>query len=197
LGTSSLLEAERATDLRAKLSNIKELDDGVLVERTRDGDRRAFSELVRRHQAIVYRSCYRILGDREDAKDASQEAFIRAYRKLDTFQRRSAFRTWLLRLAMNVSLNERSRRELPRTDTGSAESVPGTEAPETELLRSEAAARVHKALQLVQPNHRAAVVLRDLEGLTYRETAESLGIAEGTAKSWVHRGRERLKELLK
>jgi RNA polymerase sigma-70 factor (ECF subfamily) len=197
LGTSSLLEAERATDLRAKLSNIKELDDGVLVERTRDGDRRAFSELVRRHQAIVYRSCYRILGDREDAKDASQEAFIRAYRKLDTFQGRSAFRTWLLRLAMNVSLNERSRRELPRTDIGSAESIAGTEAPETELLRSEVAARVHKALQLVQPNHRAAVVLRDLEGLTYRETAESLGIAEGTAKSWVHRGRERLKELLK
>ncbi|MDQ3965461.1 MAG: sigma-70 family RNA polymerase sigma factor [Actinomycetota bacterium] len=183
--------------MRAKLSNIKELDDGVLVERTRDGDRRAFSELVRRHQAIVYRSCYRILGDREDAKDASQEAFIRAYRKLDTFQGRSAFRTWILRLAMNVSLNERSRRELPRTDIASAESIPGTEAPETELLRSEAAARVHKALQLVQPNHRAAVVLRDLEGLTYRETAESLGIAEGTAKSWVHRGRERLKELLK
>ena len=102
----------------------------------------------------------------------------------------------MLRVAMNVSLNELDRRKLPRTDVTLAEDLPGPEAPETELMKSEAAAQLHKALQLVQPNHRAAVVLRDLEGLTYRETAESLGIAEGTAKSWVHRGRERLKELL-
>jgi RNA polymerase sigma-70 factor (ECF subfamily) len=183
--------------LRPKLSNInKEPDDSVLVELTRDGDRRAFSELVRRHQAVVYRSCYRILGDREDARDASQEAFIRAYRKLDTFQGRSSFKTWILRVAMNVSLNERSRRELPRADVDLANAIPGPEAPEAELMKTEAAARVHEVLQLVRSDHRAAVVLRDLEGLTYRETAESLGIAEGTAKSWVHRGRQRLKELL-
>ena len=180
-----------------KLSNIKELDDNMLVERTRDGDRSAFSELVRRHQVVVYRSCYRILGDREDAKDASQEAFIRAYRRLDTFKGHSAFKTWILRIAMNVSLNERSRPEFPRTDIALAQSISDSEAPEAELLKSEAAAQIRKALQLVQPNHRAAVVLRDLEGLTYQETAESLGIPEGTAKSWVHRGRERLKELLK
>ncbi len=183
--------------MRLKLSNIKELDDGVLVERTQsEDDRRAFSELVRRHQAVVYRFCYRVLGNREDAKDASQEAFLRAYRKLDTFQGRSTFKTWMLRLAMNVSLNQRSRRELPRADVDTAESISGPEAPEAELMKSEAAAQVHEALQLVPPNHRAAVVLRDLEGLTYQETAESLGIPEGTAKSWVHRGRERLKELL-
>lgn len=182
--------------MRLKLSDPKELDDGVLVQRAQDGDRRAFSELVRRHQAVVYRSCYRILGNREDAKDASQEAFLRAYRKLDTFRGRSAFKTWMLRLTMNVSLNERSRRELPRADIALAEAVAGPEVPEAELVKSEVAAQVHEALQLVQPNHRAAIVLRDLEGLTYRETAESLGIAEGTAKSWVHRGRERLKGVL-
>ena len=99
-------------------------------------------------------------------------------------------------MAMNVSLNERDRRKLPRTDVAFAESLPSLEAPEAELMKSEAAAEVHKALQLVRSNHRAAVVLRDLEGLTYQETAESLGVPEGTAKSWVHRGRERLKELL-
>ena len=179
-----------------KLSKFRELDDSVLVERTRDGDRRAFSELVRRHQAVVYRSCYRILGDREDAKDASQEAFIRAYRKLDTFRGRSTFRTWILRVAINVSLNEHSRRELPRAGIATAEDIPGPEAPETELMRSEAAARIHEALQLVQPNHRAAIVLHDLEGLSYRETAEVLGNTEGTARSWAYRGRKRLKELL-
>ncbi len=191
-----MLGAGRATDLRTKLYNIKELDDGMLLKRTRDGDRRAFSELVRRHQSVVYRSCYRVLGDREDAKDAGQEALIRAYRKLDTFRGRSAFKTWVLRLAMNVSLNERSRREFPHADIALAESVPAPEAPEAELMKSEAASVIHKALQLVQPNHRAAIVLRDFEGLTYQETAESLGVAEGTAKSWVYRGRKRLKELL-
>ena len=185
--------------MRLKLSNIREireLDDGTLVERAQDGDRRAFSELVRRHQAAVFRSCYRILGDREDAKDASQEAFIRAFRRLHTFRGDSAFKTWMLRVAMNVSLNERGRSKIPPADAALAQLVPDPEAPETELMKSEAAARIHKALQLVRPNYRAAVVLRDLEGLTYRETAESLGVPEGTAKSWAHRGRGRLKELL-
>ena len=139
--------------MRPKLSNTKELDDNVLVEQARNGDRRAFSVLVRRHQTVVYRSCYRILGDREDAKDASQEAFIRAYRKLDTFKGRSAFKTWLLRVAMNVSLNERSRREIPRADVDLARFVPGLETPETELTKSEEAAQIHEALRLVQPNH--------------------------------------------
>ncbi len=188
--------ARKAAYLSLKLCNRRELDDSVLVDRVRNGDHRAFSELVRRHQSVVYRSCYRILGNREDAKDASQEAFLRAYRKLDTFQGRSVFRTWILRVAMNVSLNERDRRKLPRADAASAESLPSLEAPEAELMKSEAVAEIHKALQLVRSNHRAAIVLRDLEGLTYQETAESLGIPEGTAKSWVYRGRERLKELL-
>ena len=179
-----------------KLSNLRELDDGVLVERAKDGDRRAFSALVRRHQAVVYRSCYRVLGNREDAKDASQEAFIRAYRKLDTFRGNSSFKTWMLRVAMNVSLNERKRRRLPRADAALAEAIPGPDAPEAELTKSEVVAQIHKALQLIQLNHRAAVVMRDLEGLTYQEIAETLEVAEGTARSWVHRGRERLKELL-
>lgn len=186
----------KATYLSLKLSNRRELDDAVLVDRVRNGDRRAFSELVRRHQTVVYRSCYRILGDREDAKDASQEAFLRAYRKLDTYRGQSAFRTWILRVAMNVSLNERGRRGPPRTGVAAAEEIPSLEVPEAELMRAETVAEIHEALQLVRAEHRAAVVLRDLEGLSYQETAESLGIAEGTAKSWVYRGRKRLKELL-
>ena len=146
----------------------------------------------------MYRSGYRILGDKEDAKDASQETFLCAYRKLDTFRGRSTFKTWLVRVAMNVSLNERSsRRKFALTDIDSARSVASTEAaPEAALARAEAAVRVHEALRLVRPDHRVTIILRDLEGLTFRETAESLGIAEGTAKSWVHRGREQLKRKL-
>lgn len=119
--------------MRLRLSNLRELDDFELVKRAQDDDRKAFSELVRRYQLVVYRSCYRILGDREDAKDASQEAFVRAYRELDTFRGRSTFKTWMLRLAINVSLNERGRRELPQADFASAESITTLEVPEDEL----------------------------------------------------------------
>ena len=186
--------------LSPTLSKATKLNDTTtLVKQTQNGDRRAFSELVRRYQKTVYRSCYRILGDKEDAKDASQETFLRAYNKLDTFRGRSAFRTWRLRVAMNVSLNERSsrRRKVPHDNIGLAQQfVASTEGPDAELMRAEAATQMHNALQLVRPDHRAAIVLRELEGLTYQESAESLGIPEGTAKSWVRRGREQLKRIL-
>ena len=181
------------------LSKATKLDDTTtLVKQTQNGDRRAFSELVRRYQTTVYRSCYRILGNVEDAKDASQETFIRAYTKLDTFQGRSTFKTWLVRVAVNVGLNKlTSMQKHSHLDIDFVtQPVASTEAPEAELIRAEAASQVHKALQLVRPDHRAAIVLRELEGLTYQETAEALGVSEGTAKSWIHRGRKQMKRLL-
>ena len=182
-----------------ELSNHADVDDAALVARAQAGERTAFSLLVRRHQTTVYRVCYRILGNELDAEDAAQEAFLRAFRKLHTFLGQSTFRTWLLRLTVNVSLNERERRRPPHpdgTDRG-AERHPAPEpGPEAELLRSELAATVQRALQGLRHEHRAAVVLRDLEGLSYAEVAAALGVPEGTAKGWAHRGRERLKELL-
>ena len=182
------------------LSNATKLDDATLVKQIQAGDRWAFSELVSRHQTTVYRSCYRILGHHEDAKDATQETFLRAYRKSGAFRGLSTFKTWLVRVAMNVSLNERtSKRKVAHSITSDLvqEYVASTEeAPEAELMRTEAAVRMHDALELVRPDHRAAIVLREFEGLTYQETAESLGITEGTAKSWVHRGRKQLKKIL-
>lgn len=184
-----------------KLSTDPGVDDAALVARARAGERQAFSALVRRHRATVYRVCYRVLGDHEDAEDATQEAFLRAYQKLDTFRGQSAFKTWLLRLTVNVSLNERGRRKRPIPLAGaaadSAETYPAPEpGPEAEALRSETVARVHQCLQALKPNHRIAVILRDLEGLSYAEVAATLAVPEGTAKGWAHRGRERLKELL-
>lgn len=176
------------------LSKVVEPSDEALVTRAKTGDRRAFSELVRRHQTPVFRVCYRVLGNREDAKDASQEAFVRAYKKLDSFEGRSSFKTWMLRLTLNVSLNERGRRKenLPLEDWAPAK----TPGPEAEAMKADSVARLHRALQVLQPNHRAAVVLHDLEGLTYQEVGESLEVSEGTAKSWAFRGRRRLKDLL-
>jgi RNA polymerase sigma-70 factor (ECF subfamily) len=97
-------------------------------------------------------------------------------------------------VTVNLALNHRSRRKtaLPLLD-GQVAPDPG---PEAQAIRSDEAARVHRALQALQPGHRAAVVLRDLEGVGYREIAEMLEVPEGTVKGWAHRGRERLKELL-
>ncbi len=142
-----------------RLSNDMEpadVTDAALVARAQAGERQAFSTLVRRHQATVYRVCYRILGDREDAEDAAQEALLRAYRKLDTFLGQSAFKTWLLRLTVNVSLNERARRKSLISLDGSqddAYAAPDPEpGPEAELLRSEAAVQLNQALRLLNPN---------------------------------------------
>lgn len=184
--------------MRPRLSNTTKPDDTTLLKQVRAGEQRAFSELVLRHQAAVYRACYRILKQAEDAEDASQETFLRAYRKLDTFRGRSTFKTWLVRVAMNVSLNGQSgNRNVLHTEIDLAPFVASTEeTPEAALTKVEATVRINDALQLVRSDHRAAIVLRELKGLTYRETAESLGVAEGTAKSWVHRGREQLKRIL-
>ena len=175
------------------VSNRIDTDDDALVARSRAGDRAAFSALVRRHQTTVFRVCHRILGDPEDAADATQEAFVRAYRKLDTFQGQSAFRTWMRRVSVNGSLNERARRR-PTAQLDDERAAPGTGADT--IAQAEAAAQVHQALQWLPANHRAAVVLRDLEGLSYAEVAAALAVPEGTAKGWAHRGRERLKDVL-
>jgi RNA polymerase sigma-70 factor (ECF subfamily) len=181
------------------LSNMETAPDATLVERARAGDRAAFSALVLRHQTVVYRVCYRILGNPDDAADATQEAFLRAYRRLDSFRGQSAFKTWLMRLTVNVSLNERDRRKptVP-LDGASHDEQPDLAIPDpaTVLVRAEAARQLHQALQHLPSNHRAAVVLRDLEGFSYAETATALGVPEGTAKGWSHRGRARLKDLL-
>ena len=181
------------------LSNMETAPDATLVERARAGDRAAFSALVLRHQTVVYRVCYRILGNPDDAADATQEAFLRAYRRLDSFRGQSAFKTWLMRLTVNVSLNERDRRKptVP-LDGASHDEQPDLAIPDpaTVLVRAEAARQLHQALQHLPSNHRAAGVLRDLEGFSYAETATALGVPEGTAKGWSHRGRARLKDLL-
>jgi len=182
------------TIMAEDLSNTVTASDEALVARAQGGERAAFAELIRRHQMVAFRVCYRILGEREDAADAAQEAFLRAYRRLDTFLGQSTFKTWFMRLTVNVALNARARRKphVPLDDAPPLVSADHAAA----LARIEATAHLHQALQALPPNHRAAVVLRDLEEFTYAETAMALGVPEGTAKGWAHRGRQRLKELL-
>lgn len=176
------------------LSNDQEVDDAELVARAQDGERNAFEELVRRHQAAIYRVCFRIMYDAEDAADATQDAFLRAFNKLDTFHNRSTFRTWITRVAVNVCLNTRSHQR----DGVPWEDLVGGTTPSAEdvVLRAEAVQRLHKALQALPFNHRVAVVLHDLEDQSYRDVAAVLHAQEGTVRAWAYRGREQLKDLL-
>lgn len=169
-------------------------DEQQVVLRARNGDRQAFNELVRRYQDVIFRLCVRLLGNTEDAEDACQEIFLRAYMRLATFRGQSRFKTWLVRLAINTCLNQRARQR--PVEPLLNDLVDHAPSVEEHVVRAEAMARLHQALQMLPPHYRVAVVLRDLEGLSYRDIAEIMDVPEGTVRVWAFRGRERLKEVL-
>ncbi len=180
-------------------------NDFALVERARAGDLDAFNSLVDLYQRQVYNLCLRMLGSREAAEDATQEAFLSAYRRLGDF-RGGQFRSWLLRIATNISIDElrrlkrRATSPLEREHEGEprAVDVPDPAAgPEELALGSELRAALERALALLPPEQRAAVVLADVQGLRYEEVAAALGCSVGTVKSRIFRARERLRAHLR
>jgi RNA polymerase sigma-70 factor (ECF subfamily) len=168
----------------------------------RQGDLDAFNELVLEHQALVYNLCYSMLGHRQAAEDASQEAFISAYRNLSGL-RGGAFRPWLLRIAANAchdELRRRARRRSSSLDVALEEGVPEPPdpdpSPEASALTAELQREIHSALQTLPEEQRLALVLCDLEGLDYAEIAQTMRCSLGTVKSRIARGRARLRVLL-
>jgi RNA polymerase sigma-70 factor, ECF subfamily len=169
--------------------------DEELVRRFRDGSAGAFEGLVERHQRRVYNLCLRILGDPEEAADASQDAFLSALRKLHTFRGEAAFTTWLHRVTVNAcydALRRKQRRPLlhvVRDDDDRPEPTPvvNDPAPGVELSID-----VARALREVPEEFRVAMVLADVEDLPYERIAEVLGVPIGTVKSRVFRGRAAL-----
>ena len=176
--------------------------DATLIERCRDGDLKAFDRLVEKYQGRLYNSLVHWSGSPEDAEDIAQETFVQAYRKLDSFQGRSSFFTWLYRIAFHlaVSRTRRKRREQSleaRVEETGQEVVSEDESAERLVLRAEQVAMVRKAIACLQEDHRAVLVLRDLEGLCYETIGEILELAPGTVRSRLHRARQQLRELLK
>jgi RNA polymerase sigma-70 factor (ECF subfamily) len=173
--------------------------DHELVVRARGGDLAAFDELVREHAPRVYRMLVRVIGNATSAEDVAQECFARAWRGLAGFREEARFSTWLYRIAMNEAnrfLERESRREtLPYEDV--MQEVPDvgadtSAAVETRELRRELEAHLAE----LPANYRAAVVLRDVEGLSNEEAAEVLGIEVRNLKSRLHRGRMELRRRL-
>ncbi len=168
--------------------------DLVLISRASRGDVQAFSKLVEAHSGLVYQKAVRMLGS-EGAQDASQEVWIRVWANIGSFKGKSAFSTWLYRITVNTCLSVQRResrcgeREIDEEVPNLSEPPGGDADPEAAILRSERREEVRAALDDVREDHRAALVLRHMEGLSYSEIAEVLKVPGGTAKGWASRGR--------
>ncbi|HYT29529.1 MAG TPA: sigma-70 family RNA polymerase sigma factor [Actinomycetota bacterium] len=167
-------------------SAADEAPDAELAARAGAGDEGAFRLLVKRHERRVYNLAYRMLGREEDARDAAQDAFLSAYRRLATFRGDAAFGTWLHRITVNASYDIlRKRKNEPVLRDELPEPSPAADHGD----RAAAAVDVQRALLGVPVEYRAVVVLHDLLGRGFEDIAEALEVPVGTVKSRLHRGR--------
>jgi len=180
-------------------------EDEQLVIRAQAGDLDAFNELVARHERVVYSVCLRLLRDPAQAEDATQDAFIRAWSGIDSF-RGGLVRPWLLRIATNRSydlLRARARRpadsldaELYEVEPEWTSQAPASEHPEAFATRTELSVHLERALGVLPDDQRLAIILSDVQGYGYDEIARIMGVAVGTVKSRISRGRARLRAAL-
>lgn len=171
-------------------------DDTELVASTLGGDVEAFGILVERYEKPLFNAAFRITGNREDALEATQTAFLKVYDRLRTFDARHRFFSWIFRIVVNESLDiahQRRRYVAEGSDNGD---VPARGDPETDYSAAQASARVHRALAKLPPDHRSVLVLRHFHELSYSEMAELIGIPEKTVKSRLFSARRELREIL-
>lgn len=183
------------------------IDDATLVAQTREGDARAFNELVKRYEGKVFRLAQHVTQNREDAEDVLQETFLKAYEHLDQFRGDSKFYTWIVRIAVNQALMKLRRRKTDKAvsldetiDTGEdnivREIAAWDEDPEQKFSRDELGGILDTAVQSLEPLYRSVFVLRDIEDLSTEETAEALDLSVPAVKSRLLRARLQLREKL-
>ncbi len=181
--------------------------EAALIERCAAGDETAYTELVAEHQRMVVQLAMNLLGDHDEALDLSQEVFLRVFRTISRFRGQSSLRTWIYRIAVNQARNRhRFWRRRHRDDQVSLDAhveahgdmMPGREAgPDRVLAQKELATRLQRALDGLPFDQRTAIVLREVDGLSYDEIAFSLGVAVGTVKSRLTRARQALRQELR
>jgi len=197
--TSDMVEPTNVTEREGPEGDL------VLVERVLAGDRRAFESLVRRHERRIFRVTLAVLGNIEDAEEAMQDTFVKAFRHLDQFRKEARFTTWLTRIAINEAIQKRNARKnfmpIAEAETTEQQFAPRRHEswksnPEQLYGKQEIHQIVENAIQLLPEIYREAFVLRDVEELSAEEAAEVLGITVPALKSRLLRARLMMRETL-
>lgn len=187
--------------------SISDLPDSELVTRVLNGDRNAYRPLVERYQNRVHAMVYGMIRDQEEARDIVQNAFIKAYQNLATFRIESSFYTWLYRIAMNLAIDHCRMAKRRRTssfeesvasrdDDGNLLELHHTDGPAKALQRKETHHRIFTAMEELTEEQREVILLREVEGLSYKEIADTMNVPEGTVMSRLFYARKRLQVLL-
>lgn len=209
---SGALKVDSVKNTEVPVAETEDIDRS-LVERTIAGDKNAFRTLVERYQSRAHAIALGVVGNYEDAEDIAQEAFVKAYRNLASFRGQSSFYTWLYRIIFNLSIDlsrkAYRRSELSMEDTATLDSVAhsankdsGTylsrvAGPEEHIRKVEIRSQFRKALSELSPEHRAVIMLREIEGLSYAEISQVIGCSKGTVMSRLHHARKRLQHALR
>ena len=179
-----------------------------LIEKSKNGDSDAFSELILAYEKMIISFTYRMLGNKEDAEDAAQEVFVKAYRAISGFDGKSSFKTWLYKIASNVAMDElrkRKRRNSDKTVSLYAETDDGEyelplagekDEPFEEARKKELQNVLQKAIGELKDEYKTVVVMRDVQNISYEDIAKVTGLSLGTVKSRISRGRLSLKKIL-
>ena len=180
-------------------------DDNRLIRECREGNAAAFGELVARYQDRLFNTVLRLVNNAEDARDVVQEAFLNAYLSLHSFKGDSLFFTWMYRIAVNTAISmKRKQKATLRMQPGSGDEKQSLDPadssesnrPEHALEMAEEERQVHEALAKLSAEHRAVLVMKDMEGMKYEEMAEILGVPVGTIRSRLHRARLEMRDIL-
>lgn len=210
-GDMAALEQTTLAGLDIDAGAVENLPEARLLSRLRADDLSAFEDLVSHFERPVYALCLRLLGDQEEARDAAQETFLKVYRGLGGFRGEAGLKTWIYRIAINQAMNQKRwwrRRKREETislditrgqsDTTIGNLLPGHgSSPEAQAISSERERSVLHALSEIKEEYRIALMLREIEELSYEEVAQTLSISIGTVKSRIARGREELRRRVK
>ncbi len=183
---------------------MKKLNDPVILDRFKNGDKSAFEEIVLTYQDNIYSLCCYMLGDTDTANDAAQETFLKAYQNLKNFRPNASIYTWLYRIAVNTCIDYKRKStfetRFPHTtnDTSLIEEQPSVDpSPEKSYESKQITDALNKALNKLSLKLKTIIVMKEVEGLSYEEIADILDISIGTVKSRISRAREELKKLIK
>jgi RNA polymerase sigma-70 factor (ECF subfamily) len=189
--------------LRPRTSNVSR-DDPQLIHECLQGETAAFGELIARYQDRLYNTVYRLLDNAEDAQDVVQDAFLHAYQSLDSFKGDAQFFTWLYRIAVNTAISLKRKQKSAVRLQGGADAATNVEpldlSPDSDpgrvLERTEQAARIQQALRRLSPEHRAVLIMKDVDDKKYEDMADFLDVPIGTIRSRLHRARLELRAIL-